>query len=135
VRLISEEALAEITLKMEAEGEPYAGKLAVAWVIRNRMADNFFSDGTVSGTVLRAAQFSGWNTASPERIRCVRLDPSVSQADADCVRAWAESGSGGEDPTQGAVQYYNPAIVTPSWASGFEETVVIGGHRFMKQRA
>jgi len=133
MRLISEDALAATTVKQEAEGEPYAGKLAVAWVIRNRMAAQFFSDGTVSGTVLRPAQFSGWNTGSTERVRCIRIDPSESQADADCVRAWFES-AGGEDPTNGAVQYYNPALAAPSWVVAFDETAVIGQHRFMKPR-
>jgi N-acetylmuramoyl-L-alanine amidase len=131
VRLISDDALAIVTVFQEAEGESYQGKLAVAHVIRNRMAALHFSDGTVSGTVLRDRQFSSWNNGAPNRIRSVRLD-DATQIGMDCWRAWAES-SAGDDPSLGAISYYNPKLVTPPWAADFVETVVIGNHRFMKR--
>jgi hypothetical protein len=38
------------------------------------------------------------------------------------------------DVTKGATHYYAPKKVSkiPSWASGWEETVTIGGHKFGK---
>jgi N-acetylmuramoyl-L-alanine amidase len=131
MRLITDDALAIVTVFQEAEGEPYQGKLAVAHVIRNRMEEKFFSDGTVPSTVLRDRQFSGWNGNSPSRVRSVCIDDS-SQAVKDCIGAWADSAEG-DDPTAGAVSYYNPALVTPPWAADFVQTVVIGHHRFMRR--
>src|SRR5574337_170238 len=75
MRLVSDDALAIVTIYQEAAGEPYAGKLAVAEVIRARMRRCYASDGTVAGTVLRAWQFSGWNTdAGAVRIMSLQID-------------------------------------------------------------
>ena len=38
------------------------------------------------------------------------------------------------DPTAGAVFYYNPHIANPSWGRIYEETAMIGNHRFMKDK-
>lgn len=138
VRLISEDALAIVTIAQEAEGEPYIGKVAVAEVIRNRMNRKYASDGTVSGTVLRPLQFSGWNAKDPGRLRTVRSDTTdiVIQ---QCVRAWEEA-KAGSDVVRGAVLYYNPSLVTetPDWAlpDSATEVAVIGQHHFFipKQR-
>lgn len=132
MRLITEEALAVITIRQEAEGEPYAGKLAVAEVIRNRMNKNYASDGTVSGTVLRPLQFSGWNAKDLGRIRSVRADTDESVVK-DCIRAWNEARAG-SDTVHGAVLYYNPSIIkdAPDWAlpDSAIEVAVVGQHHF-----
>jgi spore germination cell wall hydrolase CwlJ-like protein len=139
MRLITEEALAIVTILQEAEGEPYAGKLAVAEIIRNRMNKNYASDGTVSGTVLRAKQFSGWNAVGPKddphnffRIRSARAD-SDGAIVKDCIRAWNEARAG-SNTVHGAVLYYNPSIVkeTPEWAKPehADEVAVVGQHHF-----
>lgn len=86
MRLISEEALAVTTIHQEAAGESYLGKLAVAEVIRNRMNKRYASDGTVTDTVLRPKQFSGWNTSDAGRIRNARID-SDDPIVKDCIRA------------------------------------------------
>lgn len=132
MRLISEEALAVVTIMQEAAGESYAGKLAVAEVIRNRMQKKYASDGTVSGTVLRPLQFSGWNTKDPGRMRTVRSD-SDEVTVKECIRAWHEALSG-TDTVKGSVLYYNPSIIheVPEWAlpdSAIHVTVV-GQHHF-----
>ena len=36
------------------------------------------------------------------------------------------------DPTDGATFYYNPHIANPNWGAIFNETAMIGNHRFMK---
>ena len=38
------------------------------------------------------------------------------------------------DPTDGAVFYYNPHIANPSWGAVYDETAMIGNHRFMKDK-
>lgn len=148
MRLISEEALAVITIQQEAEGETYLGKLAVAEVIRNRMNKKYASDGTVSGTVLRAKQFSGWNATSTKtdphnlfRIRSLRID-SDDPIVKDCIRAWHEA-QAGSNTVHGAVLYYAPAtlkklgIPDPDWAlpDSADEVAVVGNHRFFVPKA
>lgn len=116
MRLIQEHALAIVTIYQEAQGEPYAGKLAVAEVIRNRMEKQYASDGTISGTVLRPKQFSGWNSTDPGRIRSVKID-SDDPVVKDCEKAWAEAMAGSQT-VNGAVLYLNPSILNeiPEWA-------------------
>lgn len=143
MRLISEEALAVVTIMQEAEGEPYLGKLAVAEVIRNRMNKLYASDGTVAGTVLRAKQFSGWNATSTKtdlhnlfRIRSVKID-SDDPIVKDCIRAWNEARAG-SNTVYGAVLYYSPSalramgIADPDWAlpDSADEVASVGKHRF-----
>lgn len=134
MRLISEDVLAVVTIMQEAAGEPYEGKLAVAEVIRNRMQAKYASDGTVSGTVLRPKQFSGWNTNDPGRIRNIRSD-TESQVVQECLRAWEEA-KAGSNTVHGAVLYYNPdprlVPETPDWAKPHTATQVakIGPHVF-----
>lgn len=135
MRIISPDSLAVATIWQEAAGEPYAGKLAVAAVIRNRMKRRYNGDGTVEGTVLADYQFSGWN-ADPRdtlRERSMRLDdddPVVQE----CLRAWKESES--SDPTHGAVLYYAPRGVskTPHWVShpSVRLASMIGNHKFYR---
>lgn len=136
MRLISEEALAVVTIMQEAAGESYEGKLAVAEVIRNRMNKKYASDGTVADTVLRPKQFSGWNTSDPGRIRNIRAD-SESQTVKECIRAWNDAREG-SDTVHGAVLYYAPAtlrklgIPDPDWAlpDSATEVAVVGAHHF-----
>lgn len=132
MRVITEEALAIVTIMQEAAGEPYAGKLAVAEVIRNRMQKKYASDGTVSGTVLRPLQFSGWNAKDPGRVRSVRIDTD-DRIVQDCVKAWQEA-QAGSDTVKGSVLYYNPSIIqeTPEWAlpDSAIPVAVVGQHHF-----
>ena len=130
-RLISERALAILTIAQEALKEPYEGKLAVAEVIRNRMQQKYSSDGTVEGTVLKPYQFSGWNTADITRIKSMRWDDQWQEM-RDCARAWDEA-LNGSDIVKGAVLYYAPKVVPePKWARPEYATQVasIGGHLF-----
>lgn len=137
-RLIEGDTLAILTIAQEAFLEPYAGKLAVAEVIRNRTRQHYMSDGTVEGTVLRAYQFSGWNNGDPVRIKAMRYDDSDSRIQ-DCIKAWKEAKAGSQTVGQ-AVLYYNPTyrmpdgstIKTPKWAlPGYgKEVARAGAHVF-----
>jgi spore germination cell wall hydrolase CwlJ-like protein len=130
MRLVSDTALAAITIWQEARGEPYEGKLAVAEVIRNRMRAHYASDGTVAGTVLRPRQFSGWNSDDLNRVPSLKLDDG-DRVVADCVRAWKEAAEQNTDVAKRALLYYAPALALPSWAKGCVEVARIGRHLFL----
>lgn len=134
MRLVSDRVLAVLTIRQEAAGEPYEGKLAVAAVIRERMKRRYASDGTVAGTVLRRYQFSGWWDGSLERdLTADDQEPAVR----DCERAWLEAGLG-TNPVPGAVLYCNRELVLsrlghlPSWAKPEAEVATIGLHTFYR---
>ena len=132
-RLISSEGLAVATVWQEARGEPFPGKVGVAEVILQRMARKKYSDGTVEGTVLRAYQFSGWNTTDPNRTPATRIDdddPLVQE----CIKAWNEAVRG-SDTTLGATHYVNLNLVRPGWVDSpqMKQTVQIASHTFFKE--
>lgn len=118
--------LAIATLWQEARGEDQASREAVAWVIRNRMAQYYDSDGTIAGTVLKRWQFSGWMSATIARKSLRAVGAGGAEIDG-LYQAWADSGQG-IDPTQGAVLYYSPASMrgAPRWASRAPYLCTIG---------
>jgi spore germination cell wall hydrolase CwlJ-like protein len=129
MRLIPDDTWAILTIWIEARGEPFEGKLAVAEVIRNRTARHYNSNGTVAGTVLQPYQFSGWNTKDPNRISAAQLDDADLSL-AECRRAWAQAQTG-SDIAKGAVLYFNPRVVgRPSWADISKRVAIIGHHEF-----
>ncbi len=122
----SDEALAALTVYLEAGGESFTGKLAVAAVIRNRMRLRYHSDGTVKGTVLKPWQFEPWNTKSPNH---VALDLSRKSM-RDRLLAWLLV-QDGRNIVDGAVLFYNPTLVrSPHWAKVTRKVATIGGHEF-----
>jgi spore germination cell wall hydrolase CwlJ-like protein len=133
MRLISDTALAAVTIWQEARGEVYAGKLAVAEVIRNRMKERYASDGTVAGTVMRPQQFSGWNSGDPNRIPSLKIDDG-DRVVADCIRAWKDAMEQQTNTVKGALLYYAPALAMPGWARGCTELARIGRHVFLRPK-
>ncbi len=120
------EALAALTVYYEAAGESFAGKLAVAAVIRNRMKLKYQSDGTVKGTVLKARQFQPWSTRNPYHIPLDLKKKSMR----DSLLAWRLV-QDGRNVVDGAVLFYNPKLVrTPYWAKVSQRVSTIGGHEF-----
>jgi len=120
-----------LTVKQEAEGEEYEGKLAVAFVIVNRMAQKKRS---ASDVVLAPWQFSCWNT---ESLTKMRLEVDMMNA------AWRDSYAAAsaafhrtvDDPTRGATSYLNPDLCSPSQQvnAGYAKSIVratIGRHDF-----
>lgn len=125
----SEDILAALTIYLEARGESFAGKMAVAAVIRNRMHHKYHSDGTVKGTVLRARQFEPWTGRSPEK---VRFNPDNRKM-RESLLAW-ELVQDGRNVVDGAVLFYNPTLVsTPRWAKVYQKVAKIGGHEFFNK--
>ena len=129
MRIVSDEAWAVMTIWMEARGETYHGKLAVAEVVRNRTRRRYSSDGTVASTVLTPFQFSGWMTKDPNRIPSAKID-DADPVVADCVKAWREA-LAGSNLVRNALLYYAPAVVVePDWVSRCTRVATIGAHQF-----
>ncbi len=125
----SDETLAALTIYLEARGESFAGKMAVAAVIRNRMLHKYHSDGTVKGTVLRAKQFEPWIRRSPEE---VLFDPGNRKMQ-ESLLAWTLV-QDGRDVVGGAVLFYNPSLVNaPRWAQVNRKVAKIGDHEFFNK--
>jgi spore germination cell wall hydrolase CwlJ-like protein len=131
-KLIPDWNWAVLTILQEASSEPFEGKVAVAEVIRNRMARRYQSDGTILGTVLRPLQFSGWNTSDPNRIRVAQYeitDPAV----VDSIKAFQRAFEEKTSLTQGAVLYHAKTMIPyPPWASSpkVHKITEIGNHIF-----
>ncbi|WP_244532533.1 cell wall hydrolase [Mesobacillus persicus] len=107
----------------EAKGEPYAGKVAVATVVLNRVASKEFPN-TVSGVVHEKA--NGYYAFTP-----VQNGEINKPADAEAKRAVNEAltfrGQG-----SGSLFFYNPKTASSEWIFSRQVTVVIGNHRFAK---
>jgi hypothetical protein len=117
-----------LTTYQEARGEPYDGKLGVAWVIVNRTGVS-----SVSDTVLRKLQFSCWNGDSPTRSSLdVADDDPVWR---DCFKAaCAAYFELTADPTHGATHYVNRSVLPhpPPWFKATNVLATIGHHEFLR---
>ncbi|MFK3937292.1 cell wall hydrolase [Alkalihalobacillus sp. NPDC078783] len=108
----------------EAKGEPYAGKVAVATVVLNRVDSDLFPDNVNDVVYERSA--SGHYAFSPV------LDGSISnKADSESIRA-VEEATQFRGQGQNSLYFYNPATATSKWVSTREQTLVIGDHVFAK---
>lgn len=103
----------------EARGEPYVGKLAVAWVVKNRFNNMGKIYGNNIGDITREGQFAKWRRP---------IDDENSWR--ECIRAAEEVFYGDRtDPAGGATHFYSGSNV-PYWAHGKNPVVEIGGHKF-----
>jgi N-acetylmuramoyl-L-alanine amidase len=118
------------TIKAEAEGEPYIGKVAVGAVIYTRFRNPGWWGKTLKDVCLTAKQFSAWNDDNPRRnmIGEWTLEDKVFR---ECFRAAIEAYD--NDPTNGADHYFAHGVVLPNWAIG-HPSIVIGRHSFMRLR-
>lgn len=128
------------TIYGEARGEPYLGKLAVAYVILNRAGyvatkpRNEFGDGTIAGACLHPKQFSCWNADDLNRplLDQVTLDDHVYQV---CMFAALDAHLAmTADPTKGSFFYWSAKIPTPVWARG-RTFVSLGNQHYLQGMA
>lgn len=107
----------------EAKGEPYAGKVAVATVILNRLSSPDFPN-SIKEIIYQVVD--GHYAFTP-----VQNGAIYQQADADSKKAVNEAlGFWGQG--NGSVYFYNPKISTSKWIFSREVTVRIGNHVFAK---
>ena len=91
-------------ISAESRGEPYQGQVAVGAVILNRIEHPSFPN-TLAGVIYQPGAFS-------------------------CLYGAARDAINGNDPSGGAVYYYNPAKSTNKWIFSRPVITVIGNHRF-----
>ncbi|MEG0980098.1 MAG: spore cortex-lytic enzyme [Oscillospiraceae bacterium] len=106
-------------ISAEARGESYTGQVAVGAVLLNRVEHSSFPD-TIAGVVYQPGAFS-----------CVR-DSNWSQPVADSAKRAARDCINGQDPTGGAIYYYNPAKTSNKWMRTRPVIITIGSHVFCK---
>ena len=104
-------------ISAEARGEPYAGQVAVGAVILNRIEHPSFPN-TLAGVIYQPGAFSCLN------------DGGVNAAVADSAYRAARDAINGQDPSGGAIYYYNPAKSTNKWIFSRPVITTIGAHRF-----
>lgn len=119
----SERDLLARLVMAESEGEPYAGKVAVATVVLNRVDHKDFPN-TVRGVINEVS--NGYYAFTPVQ------NGSINRpADNESIRAVDEAlafrGQG-----SGSLFFYNPKIATNQWIATRTETVRIGNHVFAK---
>lgn len=101
----------------ESRGEPYAGQVAIAAVILNRVESPDFPN-TIAGVIYQPWAFSVVNDGQ------INLTPNQTAYNAarDALNGW--------DPTYGCTFYYNPATATSQWIFQKPVAVRIGNHAF-----
>ena len=103
----------------EARGEPYAGQVAIAAVVLNRVKSSSFPN-TISGVVYQKGAFTAVSDGQ------INLTPNQTAYTAarDALNGW--------DPCYGAIYYFNPATATNKWIWSRPHIITIGNHRFCK---
>ena len=120
----------------EARGEPKEGKIAVAWVVRNRFIKGGWYGSTLKEVILKPYQFSCFLKSDPNKRKM--LNPLAY----DSFDIWkecydiAERVNQGEleDPTNGATHYHSKYMkIYPRWTRKMIKTCEIGSHIFYKE--
>jgi N-acetylmuramoyl-L-alanine amidase len=111
-------------IRAEAVGEPYAGKVAVATVVLNRVDSNLFPN-TINEVIYEVSP-GGYYAFSP-----VQNGQINKPADVDSYRAVEEAlafrGQG-----KGSIYFYNPVTAKSEWILSRQVTIQIGNHVFAK---
>ena len=107
----------------EAVGEPYAGKVAVATVVLNRVASPDFPN-TVKGVVYEKS--NGYYAFTPVKNGAIN-QPADAESKKAVKEALAYRGQG-----KGSLFFFNPKTAVSKWVFSREVTVTIGNHRFAK---
>ncbi|MEH6908294.1 MULTISPECIES: cell wall hydrolase [Neobacillus] len=110
-------------VRAEAVGEPYAGKVAVATVILNRVSSPDFPN-TVKGVIYERS--NGYYAFTP--VQNGTINRAADAASKKAVNeALAFKGQG-----NGSVFFYNPKTAVSKWIYSRPVTVTIGNHRFAR---
>jgi len=109
----------------EAEGEPYMGKVAVGAVVVNRVKSSAFPN-TIKGVIYQIDELGLYQFTPVEDGRIFSAIPSQ-----DSFKA-ADAALAGEDPTGGALFFFNPAKITNKWLLSKPVIYRVGQHVFTK---
>ena len=112
--------LAKIT-RAEAEGESELGKVAVAATVLNRVLSPKYPSSVKEVVYQR---INGRTQYSPVRDGRINLSPRRQDYEA------AYQALAGNDPSNGATGFFNPAKTKDAWVHSRPVTTRIGGHTF-----
>jgi N-acetylmuramoyl-L-alanine amidase len=107
-------------VRAEAESEPYAGKVAVATVVLNRVDSSEFPN-SISSVINQSGQFSPVTNGQINK-----------PADSDSIKAVNEALSWNRSLGAGSLFFYNPKTATSRWLDSRPTTLVIGNHVFKR---
>jgi N-acetylmuramoyl-L-alanine amidase len=107
----------------EAQGEPYAGKVAVATVILNRVDSADFPD-TVEGVIYE--RVAGHYAFSPV------LDGTINEGYTDEDMKAVNEAVAFRGQGNGSLFFYNPDKAESEWVFSRDTILKIGDHRFAK---
>jgi spore germination cell wall hydrolase CwlJ-like protein len=127
---LSESTILRLLVRGEAEGEDNLGQIAVARTVINRVRSDKWWGTTV-------CQVSFW----PHQFSCFWTDFNLRRGAIDAERRSPTArivknivAAETTDPVKGAVYYWNPDVVKPSWASRVTIVKQIGHHVFAVDR-
>ena len=103
----------------EARGEIYAGQVAIAAVVLNRVRSSSFPN-SIAGVIYQPGAFTAVSDGQ------INLTPNAT------ARKAAQDALNGWDPTYGSIYYFNPNTATSSWIWSRPYVITIGKHRFCK---
>lgn len=141
---LSDRSICALTLFGEARGEPVEGRIAVANVIRNRVAANRagFGGASYKAVCLKPAQFSCWLPRDPNLDLLIdagrNLLGNVLPAAVLRECLWIADGvmtNSLLDNTKGSTHYLTAALYAshpPAWALAGAVRGRIGAHLFLK---
>lgn len=101
----------------EAKGEPYAGKVAVADVVLNRVEDEGFPD-TLNEVIYQKNAF--------EPVQNGSINQAADQESNEAVEEALENNNENED----LLYFYNPETATSDWILTRQVVKTIGNHAF-----
>ncbi|TCX53870.1 cell wall hydrolase [Dehalobacter sp. 14DCB1] len=101
----------------EARGESFEGQVAVGAVVLNRVESPKFPD-TIREVIYQPGQFSAV------------LDRQIELTPGDEAYQAALAALEGQDPSKGALFYYNPQTATDNWIKTRSVVKNIGNHNF-----
>ncbi|MGM0873351.1 MAG: cell wall hydrolase [Bacillota bacterium] len=107
----------------EAEGEPYAGKVAVATVVLNRVDSSLFPND-IKSVIYQKDQ--GYYAFTPVQNGAIN-QPADAKSKEAVQEALAYRGMGNN-----SLYFYNPKTAKSTWITSREVTITIGNHRFAK---
>lgn len=111
-------------IEAEAEGEPIEGKIAVGAVVLNRVQADWFPD-SIRDVIFQ--KYNGTYQFTPAgNGRLKRIEPSEAAYEA------ADRALAGEDPTEGALYFYNPKLSKSTFFKKKELLASIGNHQFFQ---
>ena len=114
------------------------GPVRESW--KTRQHKELAKEDRIYYPIKNRCQFSWWCDGQKDIVWATYMNGEVIESN---MTAWRDSihvalfimnGDYTNDPTAGAVFYYNPHIANPSWGRIYEETAMIGNHRFMKDK-